>query len=504
MATKKQKKKAINTAKRVAKKNPTIAIVFLVILLLIGGAFAALYFTGTLDKWLHPEKATPTQTTLPEGSIGTGENGGANGNVTPSQSSSSSTTPTTTSNISNTSNSSTESTSHSHSEEGITEDIVYDNFQIHFLELGNKYTGDSVYIKAGDTDILIDAGSRGGSASTITDYVKTYCTDGKLEYVIVTHSHQDHIAGFAGTSDSKAKNYKGEVVGKTGVLYYFDVENIIDFAYKDKPAIDNKTAKSSDYGANTEYGKYLKAREYAVEKGANHKTAKELWNNNTTTFTLADGITMDVLYNKYYFEATSEENDYSVCTMFNYNNHHFMLTGDLEEKGEHALVDYYSALEESKHLPHCDLFKGGHHGSYTASNECLLSAITPDICCVCCCGGATEYTANANTQFPAQAFIDRIAKYTSRVYITSMFNEETKTNESMNGNIVLSFNGTTVGLKASNNLIRLKDTEWFNAEIYVDSSGNNVSGKGKEDFFTAETSGVTKVKRRIWPANGVQ
>ena len=285
-------------------------------------------------------------------------------------------------------------------------------------------------------------------------------------------------------------------------MYYFSMHN---WSFSQDTRMNyGGCIKSSDYGANTEYGKYLKAREYAVEKGANHKTAKELWNNNTTTFTLAEGITMDVLYNKYYFEATSEENDYSVCTMFNYNNHHFMLTGDLEEKGEQALVDYYSALEESKHLPHCDLFKGGHHGSYTASNECLLSAITPDICCVCCCGGATEYTANANTQFPAQAFIDRIAKYTSRVYITSMFNEETKTNESMNGNIVLSFNGTTVGLKASNNLIRLKDTEWFNADIYVDSSGNNVSGKGKEDFFTAETSGVTKVKRRIWPANGVQ
>ena len=29
---------------------------------------------------------------------------------------------------------------------------------INFMELGNKYTGDSTYIKAGDTDILIDAG----------------------------------------------------------------------------------------------------------------------------------------------------------------------------------------------------------------------------------------------------------------------------------------------------------------------------------------------------------
>ena len=63
----------------------------------------------------------------------------------------------------------------------------------------------------------------------------------------------------------------------------------------------------------------------------------------------------------------------------------------------------------------------------------------------------------------------------------------------------VSSNGTSVGLKASNNLTKLKDTDWFNAEIYVNSSGNNVSGKGKEDFFTTGT----KVKRRTWPSDGV-
>lgn len=36
---------------------------------------------------------------------------------------------------------------------------VSGDLQIHFMELGNNYTGDSIYIKAGETDILIDAGS---------------------------------------------------------------------------------------------------------------------------------------------------------------------------------------------------------------------------------------------------------------------------------------------------------------------------------------------------------
>ena len=212
---------------------------------------------------------------------------------------------------------------------------------------------------------------------------------------------------------------------------------------------------------------------------------------------------MDILYNKYYFETSSDENNYSVCTLFNYNDHHFMLTGDLEKEGEEALANYYDGSTSKKTLPHCDLFKGGHHGSATSSNECLLEKITPDICCVCCCAGDTEYTANYSTQFPTQAFIDRIAKYTSNVYVTTLYNEETKTNESMNGNIVVSSDGKEVGIQASNNLTKLKDTEWFNADIYVDSSGKNVSSKGSHDFYTKDTPGVTKVKRRIWPANGV-
>ena len=458
MASKRQKKKAFKTTKKVAKKYPIIVIFVLLVIIALVVVGIILYKNGYFDKWFK-KASEPTQTTQ------------------------------------------TETHEVHKADDGYSENIIYNNFQIHFMELGNKYTGDSTYIKAGDVDILIDAGSRGGSASTINEYIKNYCTDGKLEYVIATHAHQDHISGFAGTSDSKAKNYKGEKVSKTGVLYYYEVGTIIDFSFKGekKDAVNNKTANSEDLGTSTEYGKYLAAREYAVSKGAKHYTAKELWDSDKKSFTLADGITMDILYNKFYFEAASNENDYSVCTMFNYNDKHFLLTGDLEHSGEEALANYYG-----DNLPHCELFKGGHHGSNTASNECLLSKITPSMCCVCCCAGATEYSPNSDIQFPSQEFINRIAKYTSRVYVTTLFNEVTLKNESMNGNIIVSFDGTNLGIKASNNLIRLKDTEWFNAEIYVDSKGNNVSGKTKEDFFTKDTPNVTKIKRRIWPANGVQ
>ena len=38
----------------------------------------------------------------------------------------------------------------------------------------------------------------------------------------------------------------------------------------------------------------------------------------------------------------------------------------------------------------------------------------------------------------------------------------------MNGNVIVSCSNDGVGLWASNNLIKLKDTDWFNSIITVD------------------------------------
>ena len=365
----------------------------------------------------------------------------------------------------------------------IVDSVVYDDLQLHFLELGNDYSGDCTYIKAGDVDILIDAGSRQGSATTIKTYIDQFVTDGKLEYVIATHAHQDHIAAFVGNKSGNTR---------TGILYQYEIGTLIDFSL---------TEVTSQL-----YGNYLTAVDYAVANGATHYTADQCWEETDGAkkkYQLTDEISLNILYNKYYFEEASDENDYSVCSMISYNDHHFMLTGDLEEHGEKALAQYYDGSTPEKTLPHCVLFKGGHHGSGSSTNECLLSLITPEIITICTCAGATEYTANYLNIFPTQAMIDRVAKYTDRVYVTTVFNEQTLEEESMNGNIVISSNGTLVGVSASNNITKLKDTTWFNQTIYVvyDSKGNPLisSGTGKKDFFTADTPNAVAVPRRVWP-----
>ena len=64
--------------------------------------------------------------------------------------------------------------------------------------------------------------------------------------------------------------------------------------------------------------------------------------------------------------------------------------------------------------------------------------------------------------FPTQAFIDRVAPYTDKVYVTTVCTDYANDiYESMNGNIVVSSNASSISVSGSANDTLLKDTEWF-------------------------------------------
>ena len=315
-------------------------------------------------------------------------------------------------------------------DEDITE-IKTNDLSVHFLELGNEFTGDCTLIKVGDTEILIDAGSRANSAPTIISYVNQFCSDGTLEYVIATHADQDHIAAFPSSSKTD------------GIFDSFECKTIIDFP---------KTNKNTQV-----YQDYVAARNAEIAAGATHYTALECYNQTNgakQSYTLGEGVTMNFLYQKYYEETTTDENDYSVCMLLTEGENHYLFTGDLEKEGEASLV-------EKNQLPKCRLFKGGHHGSKTSSTDALLSKIQPEIVCVCCCAGSDEYKAKPENTFPTQVFVDRVAKYTKEVYVTTLANDTEIGYEPMNGNIVVMANDGVITMRCSNNATRLKDTEWF-------------------------------------------
>ena len=280
-------KKACKKIYKKNKNNPVFWVVLLVFILLI--AFGVIYVTkinpSVLDKLLN--RKNPDATTVVEPTNDT--------------------TPNETSKVVE----STDDTTPIDTSKDVVEGINYPDFQIHFMTLGNDKAGDSVYIKAGENDILIDAGSRSSSSTTTIAYMNKYVKDKKLEYVIATHGDQDHIEAFP---------------------------NILN-VYSAGTIIYNKNTNKSE-------GKAYKNTIAAFQNQVNKNSAKICYagdcfnqaNGAKRTYQLSDKVTMDIMYNYYYWNKSSDENNYSVCTMLTYasstGNKYFMLTGDLEKEGE--------------------------------------------------------------------------------------------------------------------------------------------------------------------------
>ena len=342
-----------------------------------------------------------------------------------------------------------------------------DVFSVHFLELGNKYTGDCTYIKYGNTDILIDCGSRSNSVNAVSSYLNKYVSDNTLEFVIVTHAHRDHYAGFA--TGVKADS----------IFDLYDCETIIDFG----------NATNQDPNSTT-YKNYVRERTDEINAGAEYISAIECRNQDGTNMEFVideqNDVKFEVLYNEYTeYDYTNQEtigykahseNDYSVCTLFSVGEKKFIFTGDLEsgekdgeitEGGEEKLVKNNQsliALRDNGADHGVEVYKAGHHGSKTSSGTTLLNAIRPKHVGICCCAGSDEYRAEPQNTFPTQAFINRIAQYTNKVFVTTLCVDwQNSEYTSFNGNIVFWTKSSiqVVNVDCSNNEMILKDTDWF-------------------------------------------
>ncbi len=331
-----------------------------------------------------------------------------------------------------------------------SDSVVSGDLKIHFLELGNEYAGDSILIQVGDVDILVDAGSKTSSMETIKNYLDINVEDKILEYVIVTHAHEDHYANFAGN-------------GETSLFTYYQVDNIIQFAMTNQK--DGKMYKN-----------YLKMVEKEQEEGANVYTALECYKNEngcSKTTDLGHGVEIEILNSYYYANKAESENDYSVCFMINQGDNHFLFTGDLEDTGEAKLIELNS-------LPEVTLFKAGHHGSNTSTSTKLLEVIKPNIVVVTAVAGSVEYTQNLFNTFPTSNVLNRVKDYTDKVYVTSqatieLVNDKYETTgfSSLNGNIVVTSNKNGVEVTGSNHSKILKDTEWYKS-YYSNYRDNNL------------------------------
>lgn len=188
----------------------------------------------------------------------------------------------------------------------------------------------------------------------------------KLDYVVATHPHSDHMGGM----------YK--------IVDNFDIDQII------VPHLDGKDTPTTRY-----YEKFLDSCE---AKGL-FLTEAEVGRN----IDLGDAKIEIIAPCS---ESYDNTNNYSVGLFLTHGENTFIFTGDAEALAEKEIA-------ESGKLRHADVYKAGHHGSSTSSSEKFMAAITPDYA-VISCGEGNSYG------HPNEKALKEISQYTDKIYRTDL------------------------------------------------------------------------------------
>ena len=99
-----------------------------------------------------------------------------------------------------------------------------------------------------------------------------------------------------------------------------------------------------------------------------------------------------------------EENEMSLCVLFDTEKCDILITGDRNAFGERSLLRH-------THIPDVDVLIAGHHGSKYSNCEQLLAAAKPEIVCISV-GGDNPYG------HPAAETLERFVDYGCTVYRT--------------------------------------------------------------------------------------
>jgi competence protein ComEC len=207
--------------------------------------------------------------------------------------------------------------------------IIKGTLKVHFIDVGQ---GDSILIQTpeGNT-ILIDGGPQ-ASASRLVSYIKNLGIT-KLNVVVATHPHEDHIGGLV------------------SVLNSFEVGNIIDSGV-------NHTTK-----IYTEYLNTIKSKNINL---INWELGQ--------VFKIGDGVEFKILGP---ITSSSDLNNSSIVIRLTYNNNSFLFAGDAQSSEEGKIISSGENLKS-------DVLKVGHHGSSSSSSIKFLKAVSPVISVISC------------------------------------------------------------------------------------------------------------------------
>lgn len=204
---------------------------------------------------------------------------------------------------------------------------------VHFMDVGQ---GDSEFIELPDgKTILIDASTR-SAGETVVQNITDLGYD-KIDVVVATHPHEDHIGGLPDVIDAFDI---GQMYMSNGVTNTKIFETLLD-------KIENNNIP------------------VAIPEAGE---------------TLLDGegyiyTCLGPLGSHY-----DELNDYSIITRLDVGTSSFLFTGDSEALCEQEMIDAGMDLD-------VDVLKVGHHGSSTSTSDTFLEAVSPTIAVISCSAG---------------------------------------------------------------------------------------------------------------------
>ncbi|QDY32645.1 cell wall-binding repeat-containing protein [Clostridium sporogenes] len=226
---------------------------------------------------------------------------------------------------------------------------------VHYINVGQ---GDSILIQQDGHNMLIDAGTN-ASESIVVNYLKSKGV-AKLDYVIGTHPHEDHIGGL----DKVIDNFAVEKVIMPKVTHTTQT-------FKDViTSIQNKGLKITVPTVGDKYS--LGAADFTI-----------LAPNNSSYRNL---------------------NNYSIVIKLKFGNRAFIFTGDAESLSEGEILAKQLDITG-------DVLKLGHHGSKTSTSQNFLNKVNPKYAVVSC-------GKNNSYKHPHQETLNKLKVKNIKVYRT--------------------------------------------------------------------------------------
>ncbi|MGH4118439.1 ComEC/Rec2 family competence protein [Clostridium sp.] len=232
------------------------------------------------------------------------------------------------------------------------------NIVTHFIDVGQ---GDCILIQVNHKNLLIDSGPSDSKEGVIR-YLKNN-NIAKLDYIIATHPHEDHIGGMA------------------SIIKTFEVGEFIA----------PKVTSSSE-----EFKDMIRA---LINKNLNIIVAKP-----NITLDLGPDTTCIILSpNKKVYKET---NNYSCAIKISYKTSTYLFTGDIETISEQEILNSDYDLK-------AQVLKVAHHGSNSSTSTEFLNAVRPKIAVISCGSNNTYGHPNKET-------IDKLKNLNCIIYRTDL------------------------------------------------------------------------------------